>query len=58
MRICKVNIDVDSKTKVEFHDEIEPEIAIHSDDGILEIFGTKKDLKAFATKLYNEVHSA
>lgn len=51
-----MNIEVDSKTKIEYSTDLEPVIEITSDNGILEIFGTEEDLKEFATKLYNQVH--
>lgn len=50
MKVC---FSVDKKTKIEFHgEEVEPEIAIRTNEGLLiEIFGTKEDLKKFAGQL-------
>lgn len=54
MKVC---FTVDDETKIEFHeDEVEPEIVIRTNSDLIEIFGTKEDLKKFATDLYNQVH--
>lgn len=54
-----MNFSVDEQTKVEFHgEEIEPEIVIRTSDGLLvEIFGTKGELKTFAKNLHETVNS-
>lgn len=53
----KVNFDINSKTVVEFHgDEVEPEIAIRTGEDLIEIFGSKEDLKSFVNKLYQAVN--
>lgn len=54
----KINFVVDDKTTVEFYGEeieTENEIAIRTEDGLIEIFGSKKELKRFANELYEKV---
>ena len=47
---------MDDRTTVEFYgEEIENEIAIRTEDGLIEIFGSKKELKRFANELYEKV---
>lgn len=53
MKIC---FDINKKVKVEFHgNEIEPEIAIRTENDLIEIFGKKEELITFAETLYESV---
>lgn len=54
----KVNFSINNKTKVEYYDEeIEPEIVITTSEGVLvEIFGSKDELRHFANELYQVVN--